>query len=186
MNRFIDDDNSNLLETIDGLRYHQFNPDLQHQFRIISDLISDHLSEPYSVYVYWYFLNNWPQYCYITKTNENRIVGVIISKINDHRSVRSRGYIGMLVIDPEFRNRSIAKNLVRLTIDKMIKIDQVDEVSLETEVINKGALRLYEGLGFLRVKRLFKYYLNTHDAFRLILPITEKLFKRVAFLEPSV
>ena len=38
---------------------------------------------------------------------------------------------------------------------------------LETEVTNIGALRLYEGLGFVRDKRLLKYYLNGNDAFRL-------------------
>lgn len=35
-----------------------------------------------------------------------------------------------------------------------------DEVVLETEVTNLGALRLYEGLGFTRDKLLAKYYLN--------------------------
>ena len=38
---------------------------------------------------------------------------------------------------------------------------------LETEVTNLGALRLYEGLGFVRDKRLHRYYLNGNDAFRL-------------------
>ena len=38
---------------------------------------------------------------------------------------------------------------------------------LETEVTNLGALRLYEGLGFVRDKRLHRYYLNGNDAYRL-------------------
>ena len=42
-----------------------------------------------------------------------------------------------------------------------------DEAVLETEVTNIGALRLYEGLGFVRDKRLMKYYLNGSDAYRL-------------------
>ena len=41
------------------------------------------------------------------------------------------------------------------------------QVVLETEVTNKGALRLYENLGFVRDKRLFRYYLNGVDALRL-------------------
>jgi len=43
----------------------------------------------------------------------------------------------------------------------------VDQVVLEAEVDNSAALRLYENLGFIRDKRLHKYYLNGHDAFRL-------------------
>lgn len=42
-----------------------------------------------------------------------------------------------------------------------------DEVVLETEESNRGARRLYENLGFVRDKKLPKYYLNGGDAFRL-------------------
>lgn len=50
-----------------------------------------------------------------------------------------------------------------------------DEVVLETEITNKGAIGLYENLGFLKDKRLHKYYLNGQDAFRLkMILCTEK------------
>jgi peptide alpha-N-acetyltransferase len=42
-----------------------------------------------------------------------------------------------------------------------------DEVSLEVELSNVGALKVYERLGFMRTKRLFKYYLNGSDAYRM-------------------
>lgn len=42
-----------------------------------------------------------------------------------------------------------------------------DEIVLETELTNVGALNLYEKLGFIRDKRLHRYYLNGMDAFRL-------------------
>jgi len=41
------------------------------------------------------------------------------------------------------------------------------QVVLETEVTNNAALHLYEKLGFVRDKRLFRYYLNGVDALRL-------------------
>jgi peptide alpha-N-acetyltransferase len=43
------------------------------------------------------------------------------------------------------------------------------QIVLETEVTNTASLRLYERLGFLRSKRLHRYYLNGSTAFRLIL-----------------
>lgn len=186
-------------------RYDQFLVQPR-EFDAITRLISDHLSEPYSIYVYWYFLNTWPQYCFVVRSTQtpthqpthtpthvptdaptpapgdDPIVGVIISKVEPHRDVRMRGYIGMLVIEPEFRGRGIASELVRRSIDAMITQDNVDEVMLETEVINDGALRLYESMGFMRTKRLYRYYLNTHDAFRLVLPLREKSGTRIAFL----
>lgn len=42
---------------------------------------------------------------------------------------------------------------------------------LETEYDNHAALSLYESLGFIREKRLYRFYLNGKDAFRLILVI---------------
>lgn len=42
---------------------------------------------------------------------------------------------------------------------------------LETEVTNQPALRLYGQLGFMRDKRLVRYYLNGNDAFRLKLDL---------------
>ena len=93
-----------------------------------------------------------------------------------------RGYIGMLVIDPAYRGKGLAKRLVKLSIRKMIDWGKADEIMLETEVTNTAALHLYELLGFMRTKRMHRYYLNTHDAFRLILPVLETLAVRVAFL----
>ncbi|KAL6768037.1 hypothetical protein ACKKBF_B37525 [Auxenochlorella protothecoides x Auxenochlorella symbiontica] len=51
-----------------------------------------------------------------------------------------------------------------------------EEVALEAEVTNVGALRLYERLGFVRDKRLKRYYLNGSDAFRLklLLPLASE------------
>lgn len=43
---------------------------------------------------------------------------------------------------------------------------------LETEYDNFAALSLYESLGFIREKRLYRFYLNGKDAFRLVLVIT--------------
>jgi len=43
------------------------------------------------------------------------------------------------------------------------------QIVLETEVSNTASLRLYERLGFLRSKKLHRYYLNGNTAFRLIL-----------------
>jgi hypothetical protein len=45
------------------------------------------------------------------------------------------------------------------------------QVVLETEVDNEAALGLYSSLGFIREKRLYRFYMNGKDAFRLVLPI---------------
>lgn len=62
----------------------------------------------------------------------------------------------------------IASALVRNSIEAM-KEDGVEEIVLETEFDNYAALSLYESLGFIREKRLHRFYLNGKDAFRLVL-----------------
>jgi len=46
-----------------------------------------------------------------------------------------------------------------------------DEIVLETEEQNVPAMKLYERLGFLRSKKLHRYYLNGSEAYRLVLKV---------------
>ena len=47
------------------------------------------------------------------------------------------------------------------------------EIALEAEVTNTAAMKLYERLGFLKSKRLHRYYLNGNSAFRFLLLIKD-------------
>ncbi|KAI5293102.1 N-alpha-acetyltransferase mak3, partial [Ascosphaera acerosa] len=46
-------------------------------------------------------------------------------------------------------------------------------IVLETETTNQAAMRLYSRLGFLRSKKLHRYYLNGNSAYRLVLYLKE-------------
>ncbi|KAK5115705.1 hypothetical protein LTR62_000794 [Meristemomyces frigidus] len=128
----------------------------------IRQLISKDLSEPYSIYVYRYFLYHK------ALDDDDNLLGVIVCKLEPHREGPMRGYIAMLATRSAYRGRGIATKLVRMAVDRMIEKD-ADEIALETEVDNIPSLRIYENLGFLRTKRLHRYYLNGNTAFRLIL-----------------
>lgn len=78
----------------------------------------------------------------------------------------------MLAVQESHRGKGIATKLVCMAIDAMAARD-ADEVVLETEVTNTASLKLYERLGFLRSKRLHRYYLNGNTAFRLVLYLKE-------------
>ncbi|VVC89524.1 unnamed protein product [Leptidea sinapis] len=130
----------------------------------IMRLIQKDLSEPYSIYTYRYFIHNWPKLCFLA-TYEQKCIGAIVCKLDMHRNVK-RGYIAMLAVDKKHRTKGIGSRLVQKAIQVMID-DNADEVVLETEITNKPALKLYENLGFVRDKRLFRYYLNGVDALRL-------------------
>ncbi|KZF21814.1 putative GNAT family acetyltransferase [Xylona heveae TC161] len=155
------------------LRYVQYDSSQEPKYMAaIRQLISKDLSEPYSLYVYRYFLYQWGHLCYMTLDSNDDLVGVVVCKLEPHRGGPMRGYIAMLAVREEYRGQGIATKLVRMAIDRMIEL-KADEIALETEITNKAAMKLYEGLGFLRSKRLHRYYLNGNTAFRLVLYLKE-------------
>ncbi|KAH7410394.1 acyl-CoA N-acyltransferase [Phaeosphaeria sp. MPI-PUGE-AT-0046c] len=156
------------------LHYVQYDPSKEaQQLPAIRQLISKDLSEPYSIYVYRYFLYQWGELCYMAlDPSTSSLIGIIICKLEPHRSGTFRGYIAMLAVSSPYRGRGIASRLVSMAIDAMRARD-ADEVVLETEVSNTASLKLYERLGFLRSKRLHRYYLNGNAAFRLMLYLKE-------------
>lgn len=175
----------------DRLRYVQYDGLNEEQYLpAIRQLISKDLSEPYSIYVYRYFLYQWGHLCYMVGPpprasrpfppltchkaldDDSNLIGVVVSKLEPHRSGTFRGYIAMLAVQEPYRGQGIASKLVKLAIDAMTARD-ADEIVLETETDNTASLRLYERLGFLRSKRLHRYYLNGNTAFRLVLYLKE-------------
>lgn len=76
----------------------------------------------------------------------------------------------MLAVASSFRGHGIATVLVKKAIYAM-NLRNADEIVLETEETNIPAMRLYERLGFLRSKKLHRYYLNGNSAYRLVLPL---------------
>jgi N-alpha-acetyltransferase 30 len=73
----------------------------------------------------------------------------------------------MLAVESACRGRGLGSRLVERAVASMAERG-ADEVVLETEVDNAASLRLYERLGFVRMKHLHRYYLNGNSAFRLV------------------
>jgi peptide alpha-N-acetyltransferase/ribosomal-protein-alanine N-acetyltransferase len=114
------------------LRYIRYDGAREDEYvAAMRQLISKDLSEPYSIYVYRYFLYQWGDLCFIAMddTQPDPMVGVVVSKLEPHRGGPLRGYIAMLAVREEHRGRGIATKLVRMAIDAMIARD-ADEVRL--------------------------------------------------------
>lgn len=113
-----------------SLRYIQYDGALENALVAgMRQLISKDLSEPYSIYVYRYFLYQWGELCFLAldPADKDSMVGVVVSKLEPHRGGALRGYIAMLAVREEYRGRGIATRLVRMAIDAMIERD-ADEV----------------------------------------------------------
>ncbi|QUC18794.1 uncharacterized protein UV8b_03035 [Ustilaginoidea virens] len=157
------------------LRYIQYQHELESRYLpAIRSLISKDLSEPYSIYVYRYFLCQWAHLCFMAiNPQDASLIGVIVCKLEVHSShspPTRRGYIAMLAVDSAYRGLGIATALVKRAVESMAKRN-ADEIVLETEESNVPAMKLYERLGFIRSKKLHRYYLNGNSAYRLVLPL---------------
>ena len=98
------------------------------------------------------------------------VIGVIICRLEIHKGRnndnRLRGYIGMLAVSKDHRGKGIGRKLAIRAIEELRK-QGAEEVVLEAEITNVAALKLYEKLGFVKDKRLPKYYMSGIDALRL-------------------
>lgn len=113
-----------------SLRYVRYSPERENEYvAAMRQLISKDLSEPYSIYVYRYFLYQWGDLCFMAMDEQENLVGVVVSKLEPHRGGPLRGYIAMLAVREEYRGKGIATRLVRMAIDAMIERD-ADEVCI--------------------------------------------------------
>lgn len=133
----------------------------------IMELMGKNLSEPYPIFTYRYFLQNWPDLCIMAFDKNGVFVGGIIGSVEKTSKNKEKGYIAMIAIKDEYRGKKIAKRIVDLFINRIATHYKLGEIYLETEIDNVNALSLYESVGFLRVRINSNYYLNAKSAYRL-------------------
>lgn len=140
----------------------------------IQALVSRDLSEPYSVFTYRYFLHACPDLCICAYAKSSdatnaggrgAMIGTIVCRVDQEESF-SKGYVAMLTVANAYRKRGIGIKLASAGIERMV-MKGCEEICLEAEATNVGALSLYDKLGFVRDEKLTRYYLNGNDAYRL-------------------
>jgi N-alpha-acetyltransferase 30 len=78
----------------------------------IQQLVATDLSEPYSVFTYRYFLHNCPRFCICTYArkasdpNTQKMIATIVCKLEGEGDAM-QGYMAMLAVDKDYRNRGI-------------------------------------------------------------------------------
>ncbi|KAL3896436.1 MAG: hypothetical protein SGARI_007171 [Bacillariaceae sp.] len=166
------------------------------QIEDVMRLVALDLSEPYSIFTYRYFLHRFPDLCILAVDKQSGdVCGCVVGKIDLENSANNgmpfsdgidpsaasvdaavadthnmmsaqnpeptqTGYIGMLAVSKSYRRHGIGKAL-------RMKDRGCISATLETEVSNVTAQKLYQNFGFIREEFLVRYYLNNGDAYRL-------------------
>lgn len=103
----------------------------------------------------------------VEKDDDRRPNDKITSTTDYQYEPNLSGYMAMLAVDTSYRRSGIGTALVKRAVRRMQR-KGCASVTLETEVSNKAAMKLYEErLGFMREELLVRYYLNWGDAYRL-------------------
>ena len=127
------------------------------------------LPENYSSYFYNDLYQRFPKVFQVAEV-DGGIQGYIMcriergfSKLKALRPARLCHVVSIAVREP-FRRRGIGAELLLTAMRNGREEYEADECYLEVRVSNGPAIRLYEKLGFVKVKRSFSYYMDGEDA----------------------
>lgn len=77
-------------------------------------------------------------------SGEEEISGFLIACC---REMERRAVIMRIAVHPDYRSRGIATILIREAIEKIREME-IREVELDVDVVKRGAIKLYEAVGF--------------------------------------
>jgi ribosomal-protein-alanine N-acetyltransferase len=123
--------------------------------------------EQYPRGVFLMFLENNPETFLVAEYN-----GKVIGYVMGYLKPDFEGHVMSIAVDPVYRGNGIGKMLMIAVIDKLIKLG-ARYIGLEVRVSNERAIKLYERLGFKKLKRIISYYSDGEDAYYMVLPAEE-------------
>jgi len=127
------------------------------------------LPEHYPRFFWLEHLRKWNKAFFVAEINEE-IVGYVMCRVEigiGHIKpwIRKLGHVISIAVLEKFRRRGIGKALMISAMNALKKEYNVSEVYLEVRISNIPAIRLYEQLGFKKVKIIKSYYLDGEDAY---------------------
>lgn len=160
-------------EEKDGKEYviREFKPeDLDEVIRVNRE----NLPENYPSYFFKMHHEKYPK-AFLVATVDDKIVGYVMCRVEEgtlHTSSRNgrRGHIVSIAVDEEYRRRGIGMNLMREAMKSLYENYNVEEYYLEVRVSNLPAIKLYEKLGYKKVRTIKGYYLDGEDAYLMAKP----------------
>jgi len=124
-------------------------------------------------YPEWFFeehLERWGEAFYVAEVG-GKVVGYVMSRVEYgapyvvEGSIVKKGHIVSIAVLEQYRRRGIGRKLMEHAMSALKNVYECREVYLEVRVSNIPAIRLYEKLGFRKVRIIPMYYLDGEDAY---------------------
>ncbi len=124
-------------------------------------------------YPRWFWENhlvNWGKAFYVAETDEGKIVGYVMSRVEYGLGfivggMVKKGHIISIAVLPEYRRKGIGSKLLAKALEALRDEYECKEVYLEVRVSNTPAIKMYEKHGFKIVERIPMYYVDGEDAY---------------------
>lgn len=135
------------------------------------------LPENYTFGFFENILHSYPKSFLVSEVN-GRITGYIMCRIERILSkfqrfkISKAGHVISIAVLPEYRRMGIATSLLKNAMKIVREVYDCSEIFLEVRVSNTPAINLYEKLGFIKVERIKRYYMDGEDAYLMARELT--------------
>ena len=120
----------------------------------LGSLLEENFTKVYSINE---MLEDQVSTVYVYETDDKIVGFIIATDLTETCDILS------LIVDPEYRNRKIATNLIDYLISELD--ENLKLITLEVRANNTAAIHLYDKFGFEVVNVRKKYYANGDDAY---------------------
>ncbi|MCD6323911.1 MAG: ribosomal protein S18-alanine N-acetyltransferase [Desulfurococcales archaeon] len=127
------------------------------------------LREHYPEYFWRDHLRYWGK-AFLVAEVDGDVVGYVMTRVERSIGYLSRllpkkvGHIVSIAVHPDYRRRGLGTKLMSEAERRLKEVYGVKEIYLEVRVSNEPAIKLYEKLGYEKVRRVKYYYLDGEDA----------------------
>lgn len=145
------------------------------------------LPENYQMKYYLYHALSWPELLYVAESDDGKIVGYVLAKIEDEDLEKDEpihGHITSISVLRSHRKLGLATRLMQASQIAMKTVYEAEYCSLHVRVGNRAAIALYrDTLGFEVIKVEDKYYADGEDAYDMRMYLKEKTAKKEGVTE---
>ena len=108
--------------------------------------------------------NSSPEHFMFGVFDADRLIGITgFTRMNRKRD-QHRGELVQVYLDSDYRGQNLGEKLIRSVVEHAFTLDGLEQIQLSVVAKNKGAIKLYEKVGF-RTYGLQPHYFKVEDEY---------------------
>ena len=108
--------------------------------------------------------NGSPDHFIFGAIDAENLIGIVGFDRMDRQRARHRGEVVGLYVDSNYRGQNVGENLLRRLLEHAFTLEGIEQIQLSVVAGNKGAIKLYEKIGF-RSYGFQPHYFKVRDTY---------------------